>query len=143
MRKELEEKFVLAHFLRSNTVACAKAEYHGERVPWSRETQPMATRKYGDREGLGLHGSWHTLAGVFFSVCFTLFPKELTAKDSLAAKEPVKDQYQPHHLLSITFLQVYKDQECLLMTADTRMSKHPGNRQAEKCTAIQCPLDQS
>lgn len=29
MRRELEERFVLAHFLRSNTEACAKAEYHG------------------------------------------------------------------------------------------------------------------
>lgn len=29
VRRDLEERFVLAHFLRLNTVACAKAEYQG------------------------------------------------------------------------------------------------------------------
>ena len=103
----------------------------------------MEARKFGDREGLGLHDSWHTLAGVFFSVCLTLFPKELTLRTALPAKGPVKDQHQPHQLLSVTFLQIYEDQERLLMTADICMSKHPGTGQAGKCTTIQCPLDQS
>lgn len=103
VRRELEEKFVLAPLSEvENTVTCAKAEYHGERALWSRETQPMVARKYGDREGLGLHGSWHTLAGVFFSVYFTLFLKEL--RNSLACKgtgqRPVSATSPPIHHLS-------------------------------------------
>lgn len=143
VKRELEGRFVLSHFLRSNTVACAKAEYHGgEGSVKQRDTT------HGGQEVRRQRRTWttwflaHTSRCVF--QCLSYFiPQRINAKDSLACKGTCQRPASPHQLLSVTFLQVYKDQECLLMTADICMSKHPGNRQAGTCTTIQCPLDQS
>lgn len=87
MRRELEGRFVLAHFLRLNTVACAKAEYYGgEGSVEQRDTT------HGGQEVQRQRRTWttwflaHTSRCVF--QCLSYFiPQIIDAKDSLACKE--------------------------------------------------------
>lgn len=95
-------------------MACDGAEYHGGGNTVQQRCLPHGSQEVQRWAWTSQHVAW-TNKCVFH--CLTTLPKELTSRAALSVTGKgncQEDSYLSHHLQSVTFLQVYKGQECLL-----------------------------
>lgn len=95
-------------------MACDGAEYHGGGDTVQQKCPPHGSQEVQRWAWTSQHVAWPNKC-VFH--CLTTLPKELTSRAALPVTGKgncQEDSYLSHHLLSVTFLQVYKGQECLL-----------------------------